>query len=52
MWEGEALVWESEALVSDEDGDGGSVGDKFNDGIEDATDYCTELTLWELSLVW
>ena len=52
MREGEELVWESEALVSNEDGNGGSVGDKFGDGIKVAADCCTESILWELSPVW
>ena len=42
--EGKGLAWIGEVLVSDEDRDGGSVGDKLGDGIDGGSECCTEST--------
>ena len=50
--EGKVVAWLGEVLVSDEDRDGGSVGDELGDGIDGGSECWTEWTSKELSPLW
>ena len=49
VWEGDTLAWSGKVLVSDEDGDGGSRGDKLGDGIDGGSECWAEPASMELS---